>query len=314
MPGGNPVIPLVPRLREAAGPGAASWVHFGATSQDVLDSALMVVGRQVIGRWAVDLDQLSDVLARSARRLRDAPAVARTLSQQALPTTMGLRIATWRSEVQDALASARSVRPPVSLAGPAGTAEAYGERGADVAAALAERLGLALEPTTWHTRRSPVLGMAAAANAVSAACGTIATDVVVLSQTEVGEVREGRGGPSSSMPHKANPTQSVLVLSATRQIPFLAGSLGASAVTGTERPAGAWHAEWPALRLLLRLAGATVERTASLVPGLRFDEVAMRRNLDGLIRRLEQDEAWVRSHTDAAARLVDRALDDGVPR
>ena len=315
VPGGNPVIPLVPRLREAAGPAAARWVHFGATSQDVLDTALMVVTQRVIHRWAADLERLGDALGQSARRFRDVPAVARTLSQQALPTTMGLRIATWRAAVQDALASLRLVRLPVSLAGPVGTTEAYAERGPDVVAALADRLGLAVDTTSWHTRRSPVLAVAAAAGAAGAACGTLATDVVVLSQTEVGEVREGRGGPSSSMPHKANPTQAVLVLSATRQIPFLVGSLGSSATSGTERPAGAWHAEWPVLRTLLRLTGAAVERTAALVPDLRYDEVAMRRNLDGLVRRLGQDETWVRSHTDAAARCVDHALaDDGGTR
>lgn len=310
VPGGNPVIPLVPRLRDAAGSSAANWVHLGATSQDVLDSALMVVAQRVVHRWARDLEQLGETLRQLAGRFRDVPAVGRTLSQQALPTTMGLRIATWYSAVRDALVAVQQLRLPVSLAGPVGTSEAYGERAWEVRTALAARLGLAVDPASWHTRRSPVLAVAAAAEAAAACCGTLATDVVVLSQTEVGEVRERHGGPSSSMPHKANPLQSVLILSATRQIPFLAASLGSSAVTGTERPAGAWHAEWAALRSLLRLTGAAVERSTALATDLQFDEVAMRRNLDGLTRRLEKGEDWVRSHTDAAARSVDRALAD----
>ena len=307
--GGNPVIPLVRRLRAEVGEDLAGWVHFGATSQDVLDTALMLVAGACLERVDHDLHRLGDALAVLADRHRDTPAVARTLTQQALPTTFGLRVAGWLAGVHDAVRGLRTCRPlPVSLGGPVGSGASYGERAPAVADAMARGLGLAAPALPWHTRRTPVVHLAHALTVVGGACGKVAGDLLVLGQTEVGEVREGAGGPSSSMAHKANPVRSVLVAAAARQLPALGSVLGASMPAEQERPAGAWHAEWQPLRTMLRLAGAAAERTADLVPGLAVDTAAMGRNLDILLGSVGESEAWVRAHTDAAGVWVDRVV------
>ena len=306
---GNPVIPLVGLLRDRVGPERGCWVHSGATSQDVLDTGLMLVAADAARRLEDDLTRLAGDLAGLASEHRALPVVGRTLTQQALPTTLGLRVAGWLAGVHDAVLAVRAcTTPPVSLTGPVGTGSAYGAAGPEVVDAFARRLGGSAPVLGWHTRRTPVLRLSAALTVAGAACGKIAGDVLVLSQTEVGELREAHGGGSSSMPHKANPAQSVLVAAAARQLPGLAATLAASATPEQERPAGAWHAEWQPLRTMLRLAGAAAERTADLVGGLELDREAMRRNLDRLVAALGEDEAWVDGHVGHVDVWVDRVL------
>jgi 3-carboxy-cis,cis-muconate cycloisomerase len=308
--GGNPVIPLVGLVRTAVPADVAEWVHHGATSQDILDSALMLVASDVVASLEADLLTVAEALATLARSARDIPLVGRTLGQQALPTTLGLRAAGWLAGVHDALLAVRGCSVlPVSLGGPVGTAAAYGDRAVAVCDAYAVALGRpGATVLPWHTRRAPVLSLSHALGGCGAALGTIAEDVLVMAQTEVGEAREGSGGPSSSMPHKANPTQSVLVVSAARQIPALASALGASAVSQQDRPPGAWHAEWQPLRELLRLAGGAAARTADFVPGLVFDHDAMGRNLGRLVDTLGRDAGWVAEQTAPCGVWVDRVL------
>jgi 3-carboxy-cis,cis-muconate cycloisomerase len=153
-----------------------------------------------------------------------------------------------------------------------------------------------------------VLSLSYALATCGAALGRIAEDVIVMAQTEVGEAREGTGGPSSSMPHKANPTRCVLVAAAARQVPALASVIGASAVSSQDRPAGAWHAEGQPLRELLRLAGGAAARTADLVPGAAFDHGAMTRNLGLLLGALDRDEAWLAEQVAPCGAWVDRVL------
>jgi 3-carboxy-cis,cis-muconate cycloisomerase len=197
----------------------------------------------------------------------------------------------------------------VSLGGPVGTAAAYGERAVATCDAYARALGRpGATVLPWHTRRTPLLSLSYALATCGAALGTIAEDVLVMAQSEVGEAREGAGGPSSSMPHKANPTRSVLVASAARQVPALASVIGASAVSSQDRPAGAWHAEWQPLRELLRLAGGAAARTADLVGGVRFDHDAMSHNLGLLLAALDRDDAWVAAQTGPCGPWVDRVL------
>ncbi|HET8719232.1 MAG TPA: lyase family protein, partial [Nocardioidaceae bacterium] len=240
---------------------------------------------------------------------RDTPMVARTLTQQALPSTLGLRLAGWLAGVHDALEAVRACRPlPASLSGPVGSASAFAPQGPAALSAYADELGLATPVLGWHTRRHPVLALGAALGEVGGACGKIAADVLVMAQSEVGEAREAAGGTSSSMSHKSNPVLSVLVASATRQLAPLGSILVAAASAEQERPAGAWHAEWQPLRSMLRLAGAAVEHTARLVAGVAFDEAALRRNLDHLVEALDEDERWVAAHTQAAGPWVDRVL------
>lgn len=307
--GGNPAIPLVRHLRSVVDPAQAAWVHHGATSQDVVDTALALVATAVARHVEQDLLRLGDTLARMADEHRALPVVARTLTQQALPTTFGMRLSGWLAGVDDAVLLLRRCTPlPVALGGPVGTTSAYDGQGPEVADALAAELDLAAPVVPWHTRRTPVTEVAHALATAVAACAKVAADVLVMAQQEVGEVREGQGGPSSAMTHKANPAQSVLVASAGRQAPALVAVLLASAVAEQERPAGAWHAEWQTLRALLRLAGGAAERTAGLVDGLTLDADAMRRNLDHLRQAVGEDESWVERHTAHVGVWVDRSL------
>ena len=292
VPGGNPVIPLVPLLRAAVPDDVSAWVHFGATSQDVVDTALMLVAADVLRRLESDLTPLASFLASLCDSTRSVPMVARTLTQQALPTTLGFRASGWLAGVHDAVRVVRTCTTlPVSLGGPVGHASAYGSRGPAVLTAFADALGQRAPVSSWHTRRTPVVGLATALTVTGAACAKIAADLLVMGQTEVGEAREGSGGASSSMAHKANPTQSVLVVSAARQLPALASVLGVSAVAEQERPAGAWHAEWQPLRTMLRLAGGAAERTSTYLPDVVFDHDAMTRNLRLLPASLGDDSA-----------------------
>jgi 3-carboxy-cis,cis-muconate cycloisomerase len=144
---------------------------------------------------------------------------------------------------------------------------------------------------------------------VGAACGKIAADVLVMSQTEIGEVRESTGGASSSMAHKSNPVRSILIASAARQLPSLASVLGVSAVAEQERPVGSWHAEWEPLRMMLRLAGGAAALTRELVGGLVFSEDAFARNLELLRSTLGESPTWTAVHLAAADVWIDRALD-----
>ena len=311
--GGNPVIPLVADLRErvaADHPDAARAVHHGATSQDVVDTALMLLARRALEQTATDLREAAGQAARLADTHRATPACARTLGQQAMPTMFGLRAAGWLTGITEAIDRVESVASalPVQLGGPVGTTAAYGDRGPDVVAALAARLGLVAPVGSWHTRRTPVVDVGHAAVVSTGAVAKIAADVVVLSQSEVGEVAEASGGGSSSMAHKANPAQSVLITSAARQVPALVAVLGASMAAEQERATGAWHAEWEPLRQALRLCGAAAHRGADLLSGLRVDTVAMRRNVDHLVDTAGLDAQAVPQAQAAATPWIDRAL------
>lgn len=304
---GNPVVPLVQRLRADAG-SAAEAVHHGATSQDIVDTALMVVADQVRDRLRHDLGELGDTLASLAHEHERTLAVARTLTQQALPTTLGFRVAGWLAAVDDAKERTDGLSLPASLGGPVGTAAAYGAAGPAVLEELANRLGLSVPVSSWHTRRTAVLDLVHALTAVTSACGTIAGDVLVMAQTELGEASEGDPGGSSSMPHKHNPAQSVLVASAAARMAGPASVLIAAATSRTERPPGVWHAEWAPLREALRLGGASAERALALVRGLRFDYGALDRNLDHLLAALGKDRRWAQEQTNGVQVWIARVL------
>ncbi|MFF4620918.1 lyase family protein [Nonomuraea jabiensis] len=304
----NPVVPLVADLRRAV-PGAASSVHRGATSQDILDSAAMLVATRAIRGIVGDLSAIMRDLGELAERHRDTVMAARTLGQQAVPTTFGLKAAGWLAGLMRARARLRELRLPAQLGGAAGTLAAFAERagasspgsgaafpgsgaaspsagarGADPGAALllaevfAEEIGLAAPPMPWHAERSPVTELGAALTATARALGKPATDIVLMAQTEVGEVAESSAGSSSAMPQKRNPALSVLVRSAAFQVPAYAQVLGQ--VGEHERAAGAWQAEWLPLREALRLTGGAAETAAELVAGLRVFPDRMRANAE----------------------------------
>jgi 3-carboxy-cis,cis-muconate cycloisomerase len=284
---GNPVVPLVAALRsilraEGADEAAAA-VHRGATSQDVMDTASMLVASRAVTAVTADLSAAADAAAALAERYRDTPAAGRTLLQQAAPVTVGLRAAGWAAGLDAAVAALRSWRPAVQLGGAVGTLAAFAGDGLAVRAAFARRLGLEEPLLAWHTERGRVAELAAVLGRVGVAVGSVATDLVLLAQTEVGEVREdvpGRGG-SSTLPHKRNPVGAVSARAAAVATPGLvAAVLTAASGHEYERAAGPWHAEWAPLRELLRTTGSGAAWLADSLSHLVVDPDAVRTALD----------------------------------
>jgi 3-carboxy-cis,cis-muconate cycloisomerase len=312
---GNPVEPLVRALTEAAG-DAGRFVHWGATSQDVLDTAAMLVARDTIALVRERLDRAAEACASLAEAHRSTPMVGRTLLQQAVPTTFGAKAATWLTGLLDARDDLAALDFPAQLGGSVGTLAPLGEAGPDVARLFAEELGLSSRPV-WHTIRTPVARIAAALDVSAGVAAKVALDVVLLSQTEVGEVRESAGGPSSTMPHKQNPKDSTLALACARVAHGHAATLMGGLAQEHERAAGAWHAEWPSLTGALTYAGGAVAAASRALDGLEVDVDAMRRNLElthgavfaeqvtfQLAERIGRPEARER---------VERALASGTP-
>ena len=284
--GGNPVIPLIADLRTASSPVTAPWIHKGATSQDILDTALMLLAQRVRESLLLRIDAAVSALARLSDEHRDTAAAARTLTQHAVPTTYGLRFASWLTTLLDARDDLRALVLPAQLGGAAGTlaslVELAGSRAADMPAAFASAVGLA-ESSPWHVSRAPVTRLGDALTRLTDVFGTIGANVATLSRTEIGELSEpaaeGRGG-SSAMPQKQNPVVSVLLRSVSLRAPGLASALHVAAASFVdERPDGAWHSEWPALRELQRLALGGSALLQDLLEGLTVNLDAVARNL-----------------------------------
>ena len=285
---GNPVTPMLALLRERLeqrSPVAAQWVHRGLTSQDVLDTALMLCARDTAKRVLSDLDQQVTTLAALADRHRDDVMVGRTLTQDAVPITFGLKAAQWLQGVLDARDDLRraSQRLPAQFGGAAGTMAATAElvslsgsalTAQSVVAEASRILGLQPAPP-WHTSRAPLTRYADALVRATDAWGHIANDVLLLSRPELGElaeeVVEGRGG-SSTMPQKANPVLSVLVRRAALVGPGLVAQLHLAAAGAVdERPDGSWHTEWSTLATLSRRTVTAGSQTTELLDGLHVD-------------------------------------------
>ncbi len=280
---GNPAGPLVKALTARVAGSASGHVHRGATSQDVVDTAAMLVARRATAPLLSDLRDAADAAAALAEAHRDTPIAGRTLLQQAVPTTFGLKAAGWMVALDAAATRLRAVRDErlaVQLGGAAGTLASLGDDGLAVLGELARRLEL-VEPTLpWHTDRTRVAELA---GALGEACGAIAkaaTDVALLSQTEVGEVRESSGGGSSTMPHKRNPVAAIAARACARRAPGLVATLLASTEHEHERAAGAWHAEWAPLNDLLETTGSAAAWLRACLEGLEVDTARMRENLD----------------------------------
>jgi 3-carboxy-cis,cis-muconate cycloisomerase len=305
---GNPVPGLARALARRVPQSAVSAVHRGATSQDIVDTAAMLLAQRAIGVMQADLARAADAAAGLAAAHRATIMIGRTLLQQAVPVTFGLVAAGWLTSVDEARAGLNSVGPrlAVQFGGAAGTLASLGEAGQRVAALLAEELGLAVPVLPWHTDRLRIVDLGAALARVAAALGKIARDVTLLAQSEVGEVSEGtsadqrgadqrgadqrgadqqapaaspRRGGSSAMPHKRNPVASIAILGCTRQVPGLLATLTMATEQELQRAAGAWHAEWEPLTALLRLTGSASSWAADLLSGLVVDISRMAANL-----------------------------------
>jgi len=299
--GGNPVIPFVKHLGRAAErlrAGASDHIHVGATSQDILDTAAMIVAHRVTGELIYQLDLFGSALADLAEEHRETVMSGRTLGQQASPTTLGFVAAGWLDAVLLIVTRLESIRGtlPVQLGGAVGNlgvlTEIARSRRSDANATevldtvldrFAQHVGLAVPRLCWHTNRVVISELASALAAATGVVGTFALDVTVLSRTEIAEVSErlapGQGG-SSAMPHKRNPVSAVLITAAALQTPGLASTLYGSMLAEDQRPSGAWHAEWQSLRVLERLTISAVTGAASLAAHLDIDPDRMRANLD----------------------------------
>jgi 3-carboxy-cis,cis-muconate cycloisomerase len=287
---GNPVPGLARARARRVPQAAAGAVHRGATSQDIIDTAAMLLARRVIDGVLADLARAAGAAAGLAVAHRSTIMIGRTLLQQAVPVTFGLVAAGWLTsvdEARDGLAAVGSRRLAVQFGGAAGTLASLGDAGPRVAALLAEELGLALPVLPWHTDRLRIIDLATALARACAVLGKIARDVTLLAQTEVGELHEGGGEPaggvrrggSSAMPHKHNPVAAIAILGCTRQVPGLVATLVAASEQELQRAAGAWHAEWEPLTALLRLTGSAASWAAELLSGLTVDAPRMAANL-----------------------------------
>ena len=285
---GSPPEPLVRALREKVGGDAAGYVHWGATSQDVMDTASMLVARGALDLVLVELEGVTASLARLAEAHRSTPMAARTMLQQALPTTFGLKAAGWLVAVLESRGILGAVRErlAVQFGGAAGTLAAVGEHGPAILRLLAEDLGLAEPVLPWHTNRVRIAELGAALATTSGVLAKIALDVVLLAQTEVDEAREEIGGGSSTLPHKHNPIESTLARACARLVDGYASVLATGLEQEHERAAGAWHAEWEALSGALAYAGGAAHAVGRAVGSLQVDGERMQRNLgatDGLV-------------------------------
>jgi 3-carboxy-cis,cis-muconate cycloisomerase len=296
----NPVVPLVSRLRAEVTQRSASVadaVHLGATSQDILDTASMLVATRVLGSVSRALQRCETALAELATRHAATPMPGRTLTQQAVPISFGLKAAGYARQLTQVRRRVADLADglPAQLGGAAGSLAALVEHAHCAGAADPERLavrladsfaaelGLAAPALPWHTARLPIADVGHACTLVTGAFGKVALDVATLARTEIGELSEpaapGRGG-SSAMPQKQNPVLSTLITSAARRVHAGAGVLTASLLAEDERPAGAWQAEWAPLRECLQLTAAAAEAGAGLVSGLVVDTDRMRADLD----------------------------------
>ncbi|QZY47068.1 lyase family protein [Mycolicibacterium austroafricanum] len=329
--GGNPIIPLVTILRERAPEPTRKWIHRGLTSQDVVDTALMLALRDTVEHLRGGLASHIRRLANLADGHRSTAMVARTLTQPAVPTTFGVKVTAWLTAACDAAETLESVRTPVQIGGAAGTLAAVTEiatpiqgpaHAAKTALALADDTADALRlerRAPWHTSRAPITTIGDALVGCTDAWGRIAADVLTLGRPEIGELAEGvepgRGG-SSTMPDKSNPVLSILIRRAALAAPPLATALHtAAALANDERPDGAWHAEWDTVRTLGRRTLVAASHAGDLLNGLRVDSDRMLANLKAVDVSGEQRAIAALTANDpattylgAADAIIDRAV------
>jgi len=286
---GNLAIPLVKALTAnvaKADAEAARYVHWGATSQDVIDSASMLGLRAAIDALLADIGRAISGFARLARQHRDTPAVARTWLQHALPMPFGLKLAEYAAALHRSRLRLQRLRDEglaLQFGGAAGTLAALGDNGWLVAEKLAQELKLPLPDAPWHTHRDRIAEIASVLAIAAGSCGKIARDVSLMMQTDVAEAFEPSGesrGGSSTMPHKRNPIAAATALAAATMAPNLAATIFAAQVQDHERSAGPWHAEWPTLPMLLLVTSGALAAIVDIAEGLQVDVARMRVNLD----------------------------------
>jgi len=327
---GNLAIPLVKALTDRVAekdPEAARFVHWGATSQDAIDTGLVLQLRSAFELFDVDLVRLTAALAELTRAHRSTVLLGRTWLQSAPPITFGLKVAGWLSAIQRQRARLRELRARllvVQLGGAVGTLASLQARGLAVATRLAEELKLSLPDIPWHTQRDRVAETATVLGLLAGTLGKIGRDISLLMQTDVAEVFEPRGpgrGGSSTMPHKHNPVGAAVMLAAATRVPFLVGTLLAAMPQEQERGLGGWQAEWDVLPEICLLTSGALQQAVHVVEGLEVDDARMRANFEAtlgvvlaepvalaLARRMDRRVAH-----ELVARMCARAQTEGRP-
>ncbi|HMA72870.1 MAG TPA: 3-carboxy-cis,cis-muconate cycloisomerase [Xanthobacteraceae bacterium] len=293
---GYPVLPVVQQLVALCRDGLGEWCHWGATTQDITDTATVLQIREALDLVEADLVAISDALASLARRHRDTPMAGRSNLQQAVPITFGYKVATYLAAFERHLQRLKELRPRVlvgEFGGAAGTLASLGTRGLEVQTALMQELGLGQPDIAWHTVRDCIAEVGCFLGLVTGSCGKIALDVKLMMQTEVEEAYEpfhqGRGS-SSTMPQKRNPISSVYVTATTSLVRQHVAALLDAMVEDHERATGPWEIEWIAIPEIFCLAAGALGQTRLMVSGLQADEKRMRANLD-ITRGLIMSEA-----------------------
>jgi len=283
---GYPVLPVVQQLVAACRDGLGEWCHWGATTQDITDTATVLQIREALDLVEADIAAIADALAGLARRYRDTPMAGRSNLQQAVPITFGYKAATWLAAFDRHRERLRQLRPRAlvgEFGGAAGTLSSLGGRGLEVQAALMRELGLGEPEIAWHTMRDRIAEVGCFLGLVTGSCGKIAFDVKLMMQTEVEEVYEpfyeGRGS-SSTMPQKRNPISSVYITATTSLVRQHVAALLDAMVEDHERSTGPWEIEWIAVPEIFSLAAGCLAQTRLMVSGLQVDAKKMRANLD----------------------------------
>ncbi len=285
---GNPAIPVVNLLKERVARKRlemVQYVHRGATSQDVIDTALMSQLKQAFDQFQADLGHVNNLLTNLAQTHRQTPMMARTLLQQALPFTFGDKVTGWLDGLRrsgERLSRVRAECLVVQLGGPVGNGASLGEQADAIREQVAVTLSLGTTTQAWHTQRDRLVDLAATLGMLNGSLGKLANDIILLMQTEVGEVREGAAdgkGGSSSMPHKRNPVTATFMVAIAHQTPALVATLLGAMIQPHERAAGAWHSEWPVMRDLVRLTAANLHYANDLISSLEVDTNRMQQNL-----------------------------------
>ncbi|NWB83597.1 3-carboxy-cis,cis-muconate cycloisomerase [Pseudomonas gingeri] len=286
---GNSAIPLVKALGRkiaVANPTAERYVHMGATSQDVMDSGLVLQLRSAIALLEGDLGRLADALAEQAARHANTPLAGRTWLQQATPVTLGMKIAGWLGAITRHRQRLAEVKPRLlclQFGGASGSLAALGDQAFTVAEALADELSLHLPDQPWHTQRDRLVEFASLLGLIAGSLGKVGRDLSLLMQTEAGEVFEpaapGKGG-SSTMPHKRNPVAAAVMIGAATRGPGLVATMFSAMPQEHERSLGLWHAEWETLPELCCLVSGSLQQALQVVPGLEVDAGRMLQNLE----------------------------------
>jgi 3-carboxy-cis,cis-muconate cycloisomerase len=318
-------IPFVKALTErvrASDPAAAGFVHWGATSQDVADTALVLLLKRAQTLLESDLLQLENALVRLAETHAHTVMLGRTLLQAAPPITFGLKAAGWLGSIQRShtcLSAAFGEALMLQLGGATGTLASLGPHGVAVGRELAKELELGFPDAPWHTHRDRLAALICTCGVLTGSLGKMARDISLLMQNEVGEASEpggpGRGG-SSTMPHKRNPSGCVVALAAANRAPGLVANFLSGMVQEHERAAGAWQAEWPTVAALIQATGAAVASMREVAQGLSVDEARMRANIEATRGVIFGERAMMllgeKVGRDAAHKLLERATRQSV--